>query len=256
VKGANQSKRYISKLSTLFLWTNIVCLSARNSAEKREIRLQKTWLWAAKLQLGLAHRTVRWCTGQCPVRQASPRWKGRSRELTTVYDYNSPDCPVVHRIVRWVIRGELVALGKRKRRRGYNSPDCPVVHQTVRWANGRQRQRSAAKSTDDAWQLQRSAGGTGLSGAPTGPELQRSIMPDLEGNRASDRLQWLSGGAPDCPMHHPIEGKFGFPSWPPTASSCLGAIKGTPRRMEESPKHSLSILRLQDSNSTHFDSLC
>jgi hypothetical protein len=22
---------------------------------------------AAKLQLGLAHRTVRWCTGQCPV---------------------------------------------------------------------------------------------------------------------------------------------------------------------------------------------
>jgi hypothetical protein len=35
------------------------------------------------------------------------------------------------------------------------------------------------------------------------------------------------------------------------APSCLGAIKGTPRRTEELPKHSLSILRLLDSNSTH-----
>jgi hypothetical protein len=26
-----------------------------------------------KLQLSLAHRTVRCCTGQCPVRQAGPR---------------------------------------------------------------------------------------------------------------------------------------------------------------------------------------
>jgi hypothetical protein len=57
-------------------------------------------------------------------------------------------------------------------------------------------QRSATKSAGDAWQLQRSAGGTGLSGvhrtvpgAPMGPELQRSSVPDLEGNHAPDRLQ-------------------------------------------------------------------
>jgi hypothetical protein len=66
------------------------------------------------------------------------------------------------------------------------------------------------------------------------------------------QLQGLSGGAPDCPVHHPTEGKFGLPSWPPTAPSCLGAIKGTPRCMEESPKHSLSILRLPHSVSTHL----
>jgi hypothetical protein len=124
-------------------------------------------------------------------------------------------------------------------------------------------QRSATKSAGDAWQLQRSEGGTGLSGvhrtmsgAPTGPELQWSTVPDLEGNCPPDRQQWLSGGASDCSVHHLTEGKFGLPSWPPTAPSCLGAIKGTPRRMEESPKHSLSILRLQYSNSMHFDSLC
>jgi hypothetical protein len=83
-----------------------------------------------------------------------------------------------------------------------------------------------------------------VSGAPTGSELQRSDAPDLEGDRTPDSYR-------DCPVHHPTEGKFGLPSWPPTAPSCLGAIKGTPKRIEELPKHSLSILRLQDSNFTH-----
>jgi hypothetical protein len=50
-------------------------------------------------------------------------------------------------------------------------------------------QRSTAKSAGDAWQLQRSVGGTGLSSAPTGSELQRPSVPDLEGNHAPDRLQ-------------------------------------------------------------------
>jgi hypothetical protein len=61
-------------------------------SEKRE--KGKVLAGAAKTQRSLAHRTVRWCTGQCPVRQASLRWTGHSRELTAVYDYNSPDCPV------------------------------------------------------------------------------------------------------------------------------------------------------------------
>jgi hypothetical protein len=61
-----------------------------------------------------------------------------------------------------------------------------------------------------------------VSGAPTGPELQRSTVPYLEGNRA-----------PDCPVRHSTEGKDDLPSLPPTTPSCLGAIKGTPRRMEE-----------------------
>jgi hypothetical protein len=64
--------------------------------------------------------------------------------------------------------------------------------------------------------------------------------------------QWLSGGALDCPVHHPTEGKDSLPCWPPTAPSCLVAIKGTPRRMEESLKHSLSILRLPHSVSAHL----
>jgi hypothetical protein len=54
-----------------------------------------------------------------------------------------------------------------------------------------------------------------------------------------------------CPVRHSTEGKDGLQSLSPTAPSCLGAIKGTPRHGGE-PKHSLSILRLPHSVSTHL----
>jgi hypothetical protein len=107
---------------------------------------------------GGAPGSVRWCTGQCPVCQAGS--------------------------------GELGALGNKLTAYDYNSPDCPVVHRTVRWANGRPGQRSAARSARDTWPSQRSGGGTGLSGAhrtvsgaPTAPRCQRSTTPQKERNR-------------------------------------------------------------------------
>jgi hypothetical protein len=48
--------------------------------------------------------------------------------------------------------------------------------------------------------------------------------------------------APDCPVRLMTEGKICLPSLLSTAPSCLGAIKGTPRRMKEIHKHSLSTL--------------
>jgi hypothetical protein len=61
-------------------------------------------------------------------------------------------------------------------------------------------------------------------------------------------------------VRHPTEGKNCLPCWIPTAPSCLGAIKGTPRSMEEIPKHTLSILNLPHSVSAHlidfFSDLC
>jgi hypothetical protein len=61
-------------------------------------------------------------------------------------------------------------------------------------------------------------------------------------------VRWF---APDCPVRHSTEGKDSLPCWPLTAPSYLGAIKETPRRMEEQPKHSLSILKHPDSALTH-----
>jgi hypothetical protein len=112
------------------------------------------------------------------------------------------------------------------------APDCPVS------------QRSAAQSARDAWPSQRSEGGTGLSdvhrtlsGAPTAPNRQRSVVPEQERNLH----RTVSGGAPDCPVHQSTEGKNCLPRLLSTAPSCLGAIKGTPRRMKEHTKHSLII---------------
>jgi hypothetical protein len=100
--------------------------------------------------------------------------------------------------------------------------------------------------------------GTGLSGvhrtvsgAPTALDLQRSAAPQQERNLH----RTVSGGAPDCPVRQATEGKNCLPGMLSTAPSCLGAIKRSPRRMEEYTKHSLSIPKHQDSNSTH-SSLC
>jgi hypothetical protein len=115
-------------------------------------------------------------------------------------------------------------------------------------------QRSAAQSARDAWPGQRSEGGTGLSGvhrtvfgAPTAPNRQWSAAPKQERNLH----RTVSGGAPDCPVRQATEGKNCLPGMLSTAPSCLGAIKRTPRRMEENTKHPLSIPKHQDLISAH-----
>jgi hypothetical protein len=45
-----------------------------------------------------------------------------------------------------------------------------------------------------------------------------------------------------CPVRQVTEGKNCLPGLLSTAPSCFGAIKGTPRRMKEKYKHSLSTL--------------
>jgi hypothetical protein len=76
-----------------------------------------------------------------------------------------------------------------------------------------------------------------VSGAPMAPRRQWSASPKKERNPH----RTVSGGAPDCPVLQATEGKNCLPGMHSTAPSCLGAIKGTPRRMEEYTKHSQSI---------------
>jgi hypothetical protein len=66
----------------------------------------------------------------------------------------------------------------------------------------------------------------------------------------------VSGGAPDYPVRQSTEGKNCLPGMLSMAPSCLGAIKGTPRPMEDDAKHTLSILDHSHSNFAHsFDIL-
>jgi hypothetical protein len=136
---------------------------------------------------------------------------------------------------------------------GKERGDMTIIHRTVRWrtglsgeptapaTNGRSRDQRATRGP-----CQRSVVHTGLSGAPTDPEDQRSDAPDMEGDRAPDCYS-------NCPVvHRSTEGRNCLSSWSPMAPSCLGAIKETPRRMEEYTKLSRNILRLPDSDSTHL----
>jgi hypothetical protein len=99
-----------------------------------------------------------------------------------------------------------------------------IIHRTIRWCTGlsgepdARGQRSAAKSAGDTWPGQWLVGHTGLSSvhqtvsnAAMRPPAQRSNAPDMEGDRAPDKLQDLSGGTPDCPVHHSVEGKNSLP---------------------------------------------
>jgi hypothetical protein len=99
------------------------------------------------------HRTVRWCTGQCPVRQAGSGELAALGKSSATYGYNSPDCPVCTGLsgeptVGRVIRARRVA--KPTVRRGHRTvrcaPDCLVctgqcpVRQRLWICNGRLRQ--------------------------------------------------------------------------------------------------------------------
>jgi hypothetical protein len=134
-----------------------------------------------------------------------------------------------------------------------------IIHRTVRWCTGLSGQPTVASATiDRAIRGRRVARANGRLGAPDSVRCANQPEAATVGCARNGRKsrtgheQWLSGGAPYCSVRHPTEGKIYLPRMPPTAPSCLGAIKGTPRRMEESPKHTLSILSLPHSVSTHL----
>jgi hypothetical protein len=175
---------------------------------------------------GLAHRTVRCATGQCPVHQGSRRPTLHLREFSKELRYNSPDYPVHHRTVSGAPResnSELASFGNPLR---YNSPDCLVSHRTMFGAHRTVRCDSGATATSRATvdcnavkarlRAQRSrarAGGTpdslqGLSGAP--PDSQAG--PHVRAPTVGTQLPGDMASTPDCPVR------------PSTAASTNGQV--------------------------------
>jgi hypothetical protein len=139
-----------------------------------------------------------------------------------------------------------------------------IIHRTVRWRTGLSGEPTAASATVGRQiRGRRVARSNGRQGAPDCQVCTGQCPVRQPARRSNGRLrqEWkeihtghatvLSGGAPDCLVRHPTEGKNCLPCWVPTTANCLGAIKGTPRRMEESPKHSLIIPKHQDSILAH-----
>jgi hypothetical protein len=140
-------------------------------------------LCSVKVCLVWVHRTVRWCTGQCPVRQAGSCELAALGISSAAYGYNSPDCPVCTGLsgepTAGRAKGRLRDLRKTRGRANgrEGAPDCPVcigqcpVRQRLPGANGRLRHRRKEIRTGQCLVC------TGLSGAPGDrrPELPSQI---------------------------------------------------------------------------------
>jgi hypothetical protein len=130
------------------------------------------WLEQPRLCSVWVHRTVRWCTGQCPVRQAGSSELAALGNSSATYGYNSPDCPVCTGLsgdpTVGRANGRLCDLrktpGRANGREG--APDCPVctgqcpVRQRLLGANSRLHCRRKEICTGQCPVC------TGLSGAP------------------------------------------------------------------------------------------
>jgi hypothetical protein len=164
----------------------------------------------------VVHRTVSGDLGELTV----------NRLLSRNDNYKSPDCPVVHRTVRWCTGPSGESSATNSSLSGQEKGDVAIIHLTVRWctglsgeptapvANGRPRDQRATRGS-----LQRSAGCTGLSGVHrttvrcTNRSRGAMVGCARYGRRSrTGHKEWLSGGAPDCPMHHSTEGKDGLPN--------------------------------------------
>jgi hypothetical protein len=139
---------------------------------------------------GLAHRTVRCATGQCPVRQGTRRWTCYLREFPRVLRYNSRDCPVIHRTVSGAHRTVRCASGAtttsratvdcnalnatsaraKVRGRAVGAPDSPEAPQVRAPMVEPQRSADVAGAPDSVWWR------TGLSGAPCDSTLTTTIF--------------------------------------------------------------------------------
>jgi hypothetical protein len=129
------------------------------------------------------HTGLSGAPGWAPMKVLLSGLDGGVRLKFTGPSGGAPDCSVSH--PRRTRR-------PREKQRG----DVAIIHRTVRWctelsgeptvasANGRPRNLRATHGRANGLQGDRT-----VSGAPTGPKLQQSTVPDLEGNRAPDKLQ-------------------------------------------------------------------
>jgi hypothetical protein len=159
---------------------------------------------------GLAHRTVRCTTGQCPVHQGLQLQTAHLREFWRPVRYNSPDCLVCQRgngyfaptvacnsiqcaTVRAVVRLAPEGASDRLQDLSGAPPDCPVPQKTEAPTVRIQQPGDVAGAPDSVrWR-------TGLSGAPCDSSLHQTAS--------------LVVGAINNPNHPPfmVSKFFNFP---------------------------------------------
>jgi hypothetical protein len=125
-------------------------------------------------------------------------------------------------------QANLLLSGNRRRR-------TAKIHRTVRWCTGLSGEPTVGRANGRPWNPRATRGkANGQKGAPDCPVRQRLGI--CNGRLRQIRKEIRTG---QCPVRQETEGNNCLPGMLSTAPSCLEAIKGTPRRMEEYTKHSL-----------------
>jgi hypothetical protein len=115
------------------------------------------------------------------------------------------------------------------------------IHRTVRWCTGLSGEPTVGR-TIRAWRVAEPTVRWGHWTVWCAPDSVRCAngsksatvdCANLGRRSAPDREQWMSGGAPDCPVRHLTECKNCLPGLLPTAPRPLGPIKGTSRRLKQ-----------------------
>jgi hypothetical protein len=111
-----------------------------------------------------------------------------------------------------------------------------IIHRTVRWCTGLSGEPTVGLGNGRPRDLRVTRGrANGQMGAPDCPVRQR--LQDCNGRLLhlwkEIRHQTVSGGASDCPVRHPTEGKICLPGLLPMAPRPLVPIKGTPTRLKQ-----------------------
>jgi hypothetical protein len=130
--------------------------------------------------------------------------------------------------------GEQATLGRSRR--------CTaIIHRTVRWCTGLSGEPTVGWDNGRPRNPRVTRGqANGQMGAPdcpvcTGQCPVRQRLQDCNGRLLHFWKEighrTVSGGAPDCPVHHPTDGKFGLPGLLSMAPRPLVPIKGTSRRL-------------------------
>jgi hypothetical protein len=157
---------------------------------------------------GLAHRTVRCATRQCPVHQGTQLQTAHLREFWEPLRYNSPDCPVC------------------QRSNDYFAPTVVCREQLMRYSARRSQSRGRRRTGQS----------TGPVRWPRSHKLQRS--------ESNGRVTWLAHRTVRCAMRQQppptvflVVGAINTPNHPPFIASKFSAFKHLIRAIAFNTRH-------------------
>jgi hypothetical protein len=142
---------------------------------KGKDQLEMSWLKQPRLCSVWEHRTVRWCTGQCLVRQTGSVELAALGKSSVTFGYNSSDCPVCTGLSGEPTVGRVICAGH------VAEPTARKGHRTVRCAPDMSGAPTAPRLPTVGCAIEGKKSGTGqcpvCTGLSSAPDDRRQGLP-------------------------------------------------------------------------------